>query len=183
MKVELILAEFYVPSFLKKRELTKLFSLTAAAFGGESPRFRRLSYDGLLSKFAEFAEKESTAAMNAGKDFAVIDERLFSGAFAFGEDLRRRFGLHGIEDAMRAARLIYRFLGINFLGTPRGEVTINKCLFGETFSPRTCRVISALDRGLMAGLSGGGEFTFTRRMTEGAETCMAYLIPRGSPNE
>ena len=183
MNTALALAEFHVPSFLKKRELKRLFMVTAAAFECEMPQLGYVSYSKALTLFAEFAERESRETLEKGGNLNAIGERLYTGAHDLGTELRRKFRLGGMNDSMRAARLIYGMLGINFLGTPRGEVTINRCFFGERFSPGTCRIISALDKGLMAGLTNGGTFTFTRRMTEGADTCMAYLIPPGRPNE
>ncbi|HTX18661.1 MAG TPA: hypothetical protein VMG34_08370 [Bacteroidota bacterium] len=183
MNAALALAEFHIPSFLKRRELRRLFTVTAKAFHCEVPSLGSLSYTQTLDLFAQFAERESQAALEEGKDLNAIGERLYAGAHELGGKMRRKLRVGTMNEAMRAARLLYSVIGINFLGTPRGEVTINRCFFGERFSPVTCRIISALDAGMMSGLTQGGTFTFTRRMTEGAETCMAYLIPPGRPYE
>jgi hypothetical protein len=38
-----------------------------------------------------------------------------------------------------------------------------------------CALVSALDRGLLAGLTCGGELEFRQRITEGADSCRACV--------
>jgi hypothetical protein len=49
------------------------------------------------------------------------------------------------------------------------------CRFATTYSPDVCRVMSASDAGLLAGLTGGGRLTFTERISAGAPACIATL--------
>ena len=74
---------------------------------------------------------------------------------------------------MAAARLIYRGLGIDFKGSAEGRVVIRRCAFATIYTPRVCALVSALDRGLLAGLTGGGVLEFRQRFTEGADSCQA----------
>ena len=74
---------------------------------------------------------------------------------------------------MDAARWLYRVLGIAFQGTADGAITIRRCAFSDVYSGPVCRLISALDRGVLAGLAGGGQLTFQTRLTEGAAVCRA----------
>jgi hypothetical protein len=69
--------------------------------------------------------------------------------------------------------VIYRQLGIDFRGSPDGEIVIRRCFFAAVYTPRVCALVSALDRGLLAGLAGGGELRFGQRLTEGACCCRA----------
>jgi hypothetical protein len=74
---------------------------------------------------------------------------------------------------MAAARFLYGMIGIDFRGSPDGEVRVTSCLFSNYYTPSVCLLISALDEGLLSGLSGGGTLTFTRRLTEGHLCCEA----------
>ncbi len=76
-------------------------------------------------------------------------------------------------EALAAARVIYRGLGIDFRGLPRRADRHPALLLRSVYTPRVCALVSALDRGLLAGLSGGGELRFRQRLTEGACCCRA----------
>jgi hypothetical protein len=105
-----------------------------------------------------------------------------------------------VEETMAAGRLLYRMLGIDFQGDARGEVprrgrsprrwpsgystreegergevTIARCYFSSYYSPQVCRLMSAMDQGLFAGLSGGGRLIFMTRITEGYDHCQAQF--------
>jgi len=71
-------------------------------------------------------------------------------------------------------RALYRLLEIEFQGD-EGGVVISRCYFSPFYSGPICRVMSALDRGLFAGLSGGRQLVFTARITEGQAQCRAHL--------
>jgi hypothetical protein len=183
MNVAMKIAESFVPAFLKKRQLKKLFALAAGVFKSEAPSIAGLSFEESLRVFADYTQRETVTAIKRGEDLNVIKWKLFKGAYEIGDRLRKFLHVTDTGDIMKAGRLIYGTLGINFLGTPRGEVTINKCFFSEIYSARTCRVISSLDEGMMAGLSHGGAFMFSQRMTEGFDSCRANFIPKGTSDE
>ena len=65
-------------------------------------------------------------------------------------------------------------------GDARGEVVINRCYFSRFFSSEVCRLMSAMDAGLFAGLSNGGVLTFSCRITEGQPCCRAHFRWEGS---
>ena len=69
----------------------------------------------------------------------------------------------------------YQVIGIDFAGTADGRVRIARCGFAAAYSPAVCRLIGALDAGLLAGLSGGDRLAFSQRITEGAPCCLARL--------
>jgi len=60
-------------------------------------------------------------------------------------------------------------------------VIIKYCGFSRFYTGRVCRLISALDGGTFAGLSGGGKLEFSQRITEGHDCCRGRLLfPEGS---
>jgi hypothetical protein len=78
---------------------------------------------------------------------------------------------------MVAARAVYRVLDIDLRGSPAGEVVVARCSFARIYSPEVCALMSSLDSGLFAGLTGGRRLTFSLRLTEGAPACAATLTP------
>jgi hypothetical protein len=172
------IAEWRMPVFVKKRELKKLFRLTASALGLECPSLNGLSFDRCLAEYARFTKTAVERAIDRGEDMPQIQDRLFQQANRYGLFLRRRLGVAKPGETMRAGKILYRAIGIDFQGTDQGTIEINACFFSGHYSPPVCRVVSSLDAGIMAGLSGGGALTFTRRITEGFPSCKARLQSR-----
>lgn len=181
-KAQLLLMRLYVPAAVRRRELEELFGRTAAAFGQPVPPARSLSLRARLDDFALATRDWAEAALAKGDDLEGIDGRLYRSARHLGRIYRARLGIGTLAEAFAAARAIYRGLGIDLVGDARtGSIVVRRCRYGDCYSPRICRVISALDRGLFAGLAGGGELSFSRRITEGHESCRATFSVAGCP--
>ncbi len=59
---------------------------------------------------------------------------------------------------------------------------MSACSFADVYSAATCRMIAALDEGLLIGLAGGGTLVFSSRLTEGAADCRArFDFPENLP--
>lgn len=160
----------------KRRLLAELFYLTAEAFQTDPPSIDNLSHNKLLREYATFTEKEATKILRSGRARDEVEGRLFSRAFELGGKLRRDLRLRTDAEVMAAARHLYRLIGIDFRGNCQGEVTIKRCSFSTLYSPETCFIMSSLDKGILAGLSGGGKLYFFRRITEGGDCCKARLV-------
>ena len=157
----------------RRREIERLLARTAAAFYSPVPPGSARGARGRLREYALFTRDRAEAALDGGGDLRTVDSRLFGAARALGSGYRLRLKVRGTRDAMAAARLIYRNLGIHFRGSAEGAVVIRQCAFAAVYTPRVCVLMSALDRGLLAGLTGGGVLEFRQRITEGAECCRA----------
>lgn len=175
MSVRLFLAETYMPEFIIKRELRNLFQLTSSAFARKAPSLNGFSFDECMIEFALFTKTSVDQARSRDDEIAVIQNRLFQQAYEYGKLWRNRFGVTTMKEAMRAARILYRAIGIEFRGTEQGVVEIGRCFFSKYYSPGTCEVISSLDAGIMAGLSGGRLLSFSHRITEGFDSCNAQM--------
>ena len=81
---------------------------------------------------------------------------------------------------LRLGKILYRMLKIEFNGSAEGEVVIRHCFFSPYYTPEVCRIISALDEGLLSGLSNGGQMVFKERITEGKTCCLAVFNQRGT---
>jgi hypothetical protein len=196
-------ANVYTPTLLKRKKLLELFACTAGGFECEMPSVQGLPYDELLRSYARFTAAQANQALclsgchaervfhsrsiaandqrsisvweSPSGDLSEIQRRLYDGAYRIGCDLRRTFRITNTVDALAAARVLYRALGIDLTATPAGEITVHRCFFSEFYSIQVCQLIASLDEGLFAGLSGGGRLAFNQRITEGRECCKASL--------
>lgn len=176
MSLRLRAARIYLPPFLKRKYFRKLFLITAEAFGTALPALEGRSYEARLRLFASFTRENALKTLAAG-DAEAAGERLFRNARAFGEELRRSLGVKTLAHAAAAARLLYRAIGIDFEGAPDGAIIIRSCRFAADYTPDICGLVSSLDRGILAGLAGGGGLRFSQRITEGHDSCRAVLGP------
>ncbi len=174
-KFRLAIAHALLRTGLRRREIKRLFALTATAFGRPLPALRARGANGLLAEYALFTREQARIALDGGADPRDVECRLFKAAFDLGSGYRSRMDVRSFGEALAIARLIYGGLGIDFRGNSDGEVEVRRCGFARYYSRRVCILISALDRGLMAGLSNGGTVSFRQRLTEGAPFCRAYV--------
>jgi predicted ArsR family transcriptional regulator len=177
MSLALRLLDGHVPAVARRAALRALFATTAAGFGCPVPSLDGLDADALLGRYAQFTRDQAEAALREGRDLPALHDRLERGARTLGARLRAGLRLRTTEDAMAAARVVYGLLDIDFHGSGHGEITVRRCPFSEVYSAEVCRLVSALDAGLLAGLSGGDRLEFTQRITEGAPCCLARLHP------
>ena len=179
MGLLLAAASIYFPQFIQKRKLEILFQATADAFGIDKPSTNNLSYDQCLELYARFTQKEAGWTIQQGND-PEVQSRLRRNAYRIGEQLKAEFHIHTADEVMRLSALVYKLLHIDFHGEPGGNIIIRDCFFSAYYSSDICRLISSLDEGLLAGLSGGGTLNFSHRITDGNECCRAYFKADGS---
>jgi hypothetical protein len=175
------LLDLHTPDLVKERILDELFAATAAGFGRAAPATTGLPYDERLAAYARFTRDEAEQAIREGRDLVEVQNRLRREAFALGQRLRDIFSVAGPDEALVVARPLYRAIGIDFRGTPAGEVTVSRCFFRDFYTPEICRLISVLDEGVLAGLAGGGQLVFSQRLTEGYGCCRARFIAEEAP--
>ncbi len=160
---------------LRKWALEALFWATARAFGRPSPATAGLPTGERVAEYAAFTQSEVQALLRNEGEVDAVQGRLYRSAYRLGRACRWVSGARTVEDALALGRALYRTLEIDFQGDERGEVVIGLCSLSRTYSPDTCRVMSAMDRGLVAGLSAGGVLAFSARITEGQPCCRARL--------
>jgi hypothetical protein len=176
MNWRLKLAGLGLPAFLKKQKLRTLAGLTARAFQVAEPELQASSYKARLKQYAEFTKIAAENTLGRQELADNPQKWLFEEARQFGAKLRGSFRVRNLEEAIEAARIIYRAIGIDFRADLRGEVRIRSCFFSRFYSPEICSLISSLDEGLLAGLFGPGEMRFSQRLTEGKAGCRATFI-------
>jgi len=165
------------PAAIRKKGLKILFRTTAAAFGSPPPVSAGRSFNESLPEYARFTHREAQKLNASGIDPGSVRERLFQGGEDLGKRLRKTFRIRRAEEAVSAMKALYRAIDIRTVpGEPDG-ITVSRCYFSTTYTAETCEVISALDDGVFAGLSGGGRLKFCCRLTEGATCCRCEITP------
>ena len=180
MGILLTASRFHLPRSIQKSRLIELFRATADAFQRPSPRLSGYSLGQRLTIYALFTTVNAEGSIRRGDEYQV-KECLYRNARQIGEKIRAQLKIQSLEEVMEACEVIYKALKIEFHGDSRGQICIRNCFFSSYYSPDVCRVISSLDEGLLAGLSGGLRLKFSRRITEGGECCRAQLLPAGRP--
>jgi hypothetical protein len=175
----------HTPAIVKRQALVQLFRATAAAFQADMPRLSGLSREQCLLAYARFTADRADEALRQGGDLSELQERLYRNAYRLGRTPGWLLGSHSVNDIMALGRSLYDILDTDFHGSDSGsgsgEITISRCYFSSFYSPEVCRVMSAMDRGLFAGLAGDGELVFIERITEGRPCCRARFTLAGSP--
>jgi hypothetical protein len=169
-------AQWYIPTFLKKRELMKLFNITSEAFGCTAPSISDLSFADSLVQYAQFTRMLAEQAHRESHHLKYIQDQLYRRSYELGNSYRKIFHISTLTEAMDACRILYRILGIDFRSSGDGTIKILSCYFSPYYSASTCRILSFLDAGLMAGISGGARLIFSQRITEGFHCCNAEII-------
>ncbi len=167
--------QLYMPEYVKKRALTQLFNSAAAAFQAEVPPIAGLDSQECLAQYALFTQMQAERRLRDGRELEAVEQRLYLNAAEMGRLHSKWLRLGTMQDVMAIGRVLYRILAIELQGDARGEVVINRCYFSRFYSGEVCRLMSAMDRGLFAGLSNGGELTFSSRITEGQPCCRAHF--------
>ena len=157
--------------------LDELALVTAKGFGSPPPRWSGSSFEARLHEYARFTAGQAEALL-AESDPDALEAamtRLRFGATELGARARRQLGLKSTSDALEALIVLYREIGIEMTCAEPGKIVVHRCLFAGYFSEPACRVVGALDEGIAAGLSDGGQLRFHERLTSGAACCRAQL--------
>jgi hypothetical protein len=167
--------ELYVPNWVARTAVARLFEATGSAFGRPCGGVRGLGRAALLERYVRFTAGCAEDALRAGGDVPEISRRLWDNAHALGRRLRQLLDIRTRDEALRAARIAYAAIGIDLHVDRSGTVVVDRCPFAAVYAPSTCRLMSALDAGLVAGLTSGGRLTFVERITEGRAGCLGRI--------
>ncbi len=156
-------------SLFRRIEIQLLMNLTARAIGKPSMRLWRLPNDKALRIYALYTRSN----LQNGVDSAML-QRMNDEAFKMGRMLRRVLLLRNQNDVEQFIIGLYHNIGIELEGHIPGNMCFRRCFFCKYYTPAICLAASALDDGIMRGLSGrSGKLSFQKRITEGCENCLA----------
>ena len=120
------------------------------------------------------------AAVGHERAVKLCREALFTVGRNLGKEARSKLGVgNGRKDLIRAAKILYKVLGIGFelewIGNASVRVTVDRCALAEQYSKSTCEVLSATDEGVVTGLQPHAAMRFRRYMTDGCGKCTADI--------
>lgn len=159
-------------SLFRRIELQMLMNLTARALGHKPKRIWTLSNDEALRAYAEYT------CMNLQEDAdETLFERMSTEAYKMGRLLRQLFLISNDTSAQRLIVALYHNIGIQMSFGSSQQLCFHRCYFSSFYTPQTCRVASALDSGIICGISGlpSKHLQFSQRITEGCKCCRAQF--------
>ena len=120
------------------------------------------------------------AALGREKAIMTGREALFPVGEKLGEEARERLGVGGgMQELERAARVLYRSLGIHFTIERQKDgsmlMRVYRCALADHYSAEACEVLSAADEGVVRGLAPRRRMRFYKRMTCGHPVCLALI--------
>ena len=197
MGFRLILLNWWTPNYIISKELDRIFKLTTNALKSlleiHAPNaFTKIAKETALPR-GDVAHKRSSMAKThallvealseaVGRDQAVNLGRkaLFEVGKRLGKETRGKLGIGDSQnDLIRAAKILYHVLGIDFNvewhGKTSGTLIVDRCAMAKEYSELTCLVLSATDEGVIRGLESNVSMVFKERMTSGCGKCTAQI--------
>ena len=175
MSLYLRLGRLFLFPSVKRRRMKQLFALTAEAFESSAPPVEGVALDEILERYARFTREKAEQTIGRPDMREKVREKLYRNAFDLGCELRKKYRIRTLRDALQMGRIIYKVLKIDFHGNAASGIVIRRCFFSSYYTAEVCVLISALDEGMMAGLTSGLKLQFIERITEGGECCRARL--------
>lgn len=156
----------------RRIELQMLMNLTARALGEQPKRIWTLPNSEALKSYAEY----TGSRLRTGTDEPTL-QRMNSEALKMGRRLRCLFLVRSETRARRLIVALYRNIGIQLSFTDNEQLCFRNCYFSRHYTPAACRAASALDDGIIRGITGQatGRLHFSQRMTEGCPYCQAKI--------
>ncbi len=160
-------------TLFQRLELQLLMNLTAKALGEKPRRIWTLPNSEALRVYAEY----TGSRLRNGADKTTF-QRMNSEALKLGRLLRRLFFVRSEAAAQRLLVTLYRNIGINLSFSNSQQLCFYCCYFSHHYTPAACLSASALDDGIIRGITGqtAGQLSFFQRITEGCPYCKASLI-------
>jgi len=196
MGIRLFILDLWTPKFVINAELDKVSALTTDALkellNTQMPSATsEVAQKGLSSRSAKekraFMSKEhkdlvESLALALGREEAVRLGRdaLFKAGEQLGKETRLRLGVgNSRRDLIKAARILYRVLGISFKvewqGQTNATLIVDRCELAKNYSELTCTVLSATDEGVVKGLNPDMNMKFETWITSGCSNCTAKI--------
>jgi predicted ArsR family transcriptional regulator len=191
MSFRLAIANFYLTKRMIRKELLHVEQVTDSALDkairanipGHEPSALAANDVGLEELRDRMARghKERVAilveALGREKAVEVARLALYHAGMQLGKEARAKLGVRDKpRDLQKAARVLYRVLGIEFTMNHyegRGEMHVHRCALARQYDSLTCSALCATDEGVVHGLSDRAQLKFTEHLTSGRSDCVA----------
>lgn len=122
-------------------------------------------------------------SMGREKAIEMGRKMMYHIGLSIGQEMRGRLRVRdNLGDLERAARLLYRVLGIEFEIEKEGQeirMVVHRCSLASSYTSESCRIMSAADEGVVNGLCPSIKMRFMERITENRSRCVADLRVEG----
>lgn len=174
----LFYAEKHPIELVLRIELQILYNATAKAFHQKGKWIVQIPSEKALQAYARFTQH----CMSNPTRSCTFRSDLYRTAFRLGARIGKITGFTESQDLCRLVFFLYKGIGITMCGTLPGKVHVTKCFFAQCYSPLDCRIMSAMDSGIIAGIFSqntvGPQLHFSERLTEGCSTCTACFLSK-----
>ncbi len=126
-----------------------------------------------LPDYATFTRVQM--AKTSKDEMKRVRRHMYRTSRKLGTLIRHLLWIRSEERARKVIFYLYRCIGIDMTANDKGEYIVHACYFSRTYSPYMCQVMSAMDKGVFAGIFGGKQLSFEKRLTEGSDCCLATL--------
>jgi hypothetical protein len=201
MGLKLTFLSWWTPKFIINRELDKVSNATTQSLKEISHIYAPniLDKDEVSEKISgidgkrEAMAKQHAILVNAlvealGEETAVKvgRETMFRVGKQLGIQNRTRLNVGNCkDDLVKAAKIMYRVLGIDFnvewLGPEQADLVVHRCALAKNYSEVTCEVLSATDEGVVNGLNPNLTMKFGKTITGGCNVCTARIERKHQP--
>ncbi len=196
MNLKLYLASLWLPQYVIKSELDKIATATINGLDDllKTQNSDKFSSEQINTDNIEI-RRSKMASIHNKKVKELIDVYGYSEAIRLGRKAMYNVGLNlGLKtrdrlnvgsklgDLERAAKILYKILGIKFQLKKRDGIlylVVNRCALADYYNADTCKVLSAADEGVFHGISSGAIMKFEQRMTENKPECLACIKMKG----
>ena len=196
MGIKLLILSWWTPGFIIRKELGNISDKTTTALKTlitEHVDPKTAAMGSVQLHGASVREQRAIMAQNHAELVGTLEaalgreeatklgrEALFSVGHDVGKQSRKALGVsNNWEDLSRAAKILYRVLGIKFhlewSDSSDAIAIIDSCALAEQYSKLTCEVLSATDEGVINGLLPNVTMKFREYMTSGCKNCKADI--------
>lgn len=191
MNIKLRILSLWFPEFMQIRELEKTSEYTNNCLDKLLKNHHISPPDKVHSK-GSIDERRANMAVGHNKRVKILvdvlghekalklgKEQMFRAGCVMGSEARERLGVgEKIEDTIAAAHILYKVLGIDFTVENNGNdliLRVHSCELAKSYTPDTCIIMSAADKGVLNGLNSKLDLEFKKRITEGTKECTACI--------
>ena len=196
MGLRLLILSLWTPNYIVRRELENISNLTTKALKDviSTHSTKQVDVTNLKQqRSANIQEQRAAMAQTQAKLVEVLAavvghdeaiklgrESLFLVGQILGKESRNKLGVSdNPKDLTRAAKILYRILGIEFHlewhDQSKATVIIDQCALAKQYSKLTCEVLSATDEGVINGLQPNLTMKFREYITNGCNNCLAEI--------
>ncbi len=195
MGLRLLILNLWTPKYIIRNELENISDKTTAALTALISQYVEKISDTPNEKgeTKTIEEQRVTMAQTQARLVEILAaavgheeavklgrQALFLVGQSLGKQARSSLGVsESSRDLTRAAKILYRVLGIEFhlewQGKSNATLIIDRCALAKGYSKLTCEVLCATDEGVINGLQPKVTMKFKEYMTSGCENCRASI--------